>query len=571
MNLKTQRNILAVAVLLLLVALGVLMGTGSLTGAAGSGRGIKFDQETGQWIVTSDTELRVNPSMPGVSVVGQDAIFPDLFIHDSAGNDVVYITELAEPIAYGANKDEVLNAGNACSIPGGGMADVGSGDYSPPTKKHEYSFTFTEGLTVNSFKIGVLDWGDYLPFGACPDNYCAMVMTAYNANSEVVATSEMGFHTTSASAAKVKRTSDEYGNLQVTGDACTAEVGQPGRFTLSVTGDGITRVDVKFKDLTSMDPHTALWLGALEFEYECGTECDPTEEPTPTDEPTLTPTPTETPTATPTSTPTETPVVICTKPLDVMYVLDLSGSMSGSYTGSGSKLAAAKQAIISTNEILKGFNNGTKAALITFNGSGSPVASNPDRYSVSTVLQQGLTTDFTALNNKVNSLSSNGSTPIAHAMRFAKPYFTGLTDGTRIPVMIFLGDGVPTVSYESSLGATRGYGFQDAHVQEATMFASDGTTWLTISQVRTKGRRYSSYNMYSGEPLADAMVETDALMAAAPRTTIHAIAIQASSGGIFKEDMLKYLAYKGNGIFASANSLTALQNSLTAAIQTSCQ
>jgi hypothetical protein len=140
-------------------------------------------------------------------------------------------------------------------IPGSGFADVGSGDYSPSSKKHEYAFTFAEGIAVGSFSILVLDWGDFLPYGACPGGRCEMAMTAYNTAGEVVDQDVRGF-TTSQSG--FFRTSSEYGDMRVAGDACLAEHGEPGRAQFQVSGPGIVRVELGFTALGCVDPHIAL-------------------------------------------------------------------------------------------------------------------------------------------------------------------------------------------------------------------------------------------------------------------------------------------------------------------------
>src|SRR5215208_3190991 len=60
---------------------------------------------------------------PGTSVVGLGTVHPLLNIHPSGaslpGNDVVVISELTNPVAFGANKDGVQNIANACLLPAG--------------------------------------------------------------------------------------------------------------------------------------------------------------------------------------------------------------------------------------------------------------------------------------------------------------------------------------------------------------------------------------------------------------------------------------------------------------------
>lgn len=270
MNLKTQRNLLAVAVVVLLVVLGVLAGTGALSGAAGGngkGKGTANQKVDGKdvVVVTSNEALAVDPASPGQSVVGTGLLgIQGLTVETSGGNDVIAISENSNPVAYGGtlvdSRGDWWDIGNRCSLPGG-FADLGSGDFSFGTKKHDYTFTFAE--PVRKFKIGVLDWADFMPYGACPNNVCGMVMTAYNANGEVVAQTQKTF-TVTYGFNFLSRRSAEWGTTRMAGDACMAAEGQAGRFAFEVNGSGITRVTVGFLNKESMDPHTALWTGPME-------------------------------------------------------------------------------------------------------------------------------------------------------------------------------------------------------------------------------------------------------------------------------------------------------------------
>ena len=289
MNLKTQRNIFVVTSVVLLAALLAVVFTplgSSLTGAAGGqgkgkGKGTTTDAN-GNKVVTSEEDQAVDPATPGSSVVGPDAFINGLNIHTSGGNDVVFIIENNDPAAYGANKDGVLNLLNACSIPGGGFADVGSPDYVKSdgtaypyhwrSKLHEYVFTFTQG-TVGNFKIGVVDYSDFLPNGACPNGECQLVMTAYNEGGEVVDTDTLTLQTTDSGLFRnvVVAETGESGNTETIGDACEAASGQPGKYVLQVSGPAISEVHLNFVNAESTDPHLALWAGPLEFSTPEGT------------------------------------------------------------------------------------------------------------------------------------------------------------------------------------------------------------------------------------------------------------------------------------------------------------
>ena len=192
--------------------------------------------------------------IPGSSVVGAGVVHPALFIHESAGNDVVALKALESPVAYGAQLNGVLNIANAWLPPTGGFADLGSGTYAYDTKKHQYVFTFAPDTTVSEFSVRMLDWGDFLPFGAAINGRCSFDMTAYNAQGDVVATDSIAFSSTGSQISH--RQSTEFGDLFVSGDASTA-LGNPGNYRFRVAGAGITRVELHPHDRPSTDPHIA--------------------------------------------------------------------------------------------------------------------------------------------------------------------------------------------------------------------------------------------------------------------------------------------------------------------------
>ena len=99
----------------------------------------------------------------------------------------------------------------------------------------DYDFTFAPGVTVGCFAIKLFDFGDYYPYGGAVHG---ATLTAYDASNAVVNTAVLG------GPAAVDSTS---------GDACLSQAGAPGNFTLSVTGAGITRVELRFN--ASPDPN----------------------------------------------------------------------------------------------------------------------------------------------------------------------------------------------------------------------------------------------------------------------------------------------------------------------------
>jgi hypothetical protein len=97
-----------------------------------------------------------------------------------------------------------------------------------------YEFTFSAGTTVSCFSLLMLDFGDLFPYGVANHN---VVMNAY-AGAALVDTDVLAM----------------VGPVQlVTGDACDAQDGNPGRYRFRVAAPGITRVTLTFDE--SPDPN----------------------------------------------------------------------------------------------------------------------------------------------------------------------------------------------------------------------------------------------------------------------------------------------------------------------------
>ncbi len=324
---------------------------------------------------------------------------------------------------------------------------------------------------------------------------------------------------------------------------------KPGLYTLKITG---------------LDIHNTVWF-RMDYtmckEGECGSICPkcPECEPTPTPEPTVPVPPTDVPpppTPEPTPLPTPVPCVTTTSPVDLLYVLDTSGSMNFMYLGSGTKLEAAQQAILTLNQAIAAENNGSRVALITFQGSGNGTG-HPPIFSNNINVVSGFTADMNAFNALVQALNANGSTPTAAAVNQVTSWLPTAWDPARIPVVILISDGVPTLNLA-------GHGFQDGDVQQVHIYKSDGSL-KTADQVRQLGKRYSQYNNErAGETLADAMIAISNLKTALPSVKLYAVAVQAASTeGIFNDEILRYAAAQGGGQFYMAEDA----NSLAAALQ----
>ncbi len=146
-------------------------------------------------------------------------------------------------------------------------------------------------------------------------------------------------------------------------------------------------------------------------------------------------------------------------PVDVIHILDISGSMNSKFGNPSTvKLTAAKNALISFNNVLSptigGGPDGDRLGLATF-----PNITTGKRYSLSCNKKQtdnsyargekriDLTNNITSVNNTITSLKANGITPIAGGLFVGRQMVIDPTyhNPSHIPVIILASDGLANV------------------------------------------------------------------------------------------------------------------------------
>ena len=179
--------------------------------------------DNGVCIDLAATSLNLSP---GDSIEGAGTLLPYLTIF-STGNVVVLQQGVAvtDTWTYGTGSGY-----NGCISTLN--SEYGFGDLD---RNHDYTFTFTSGVTVNSFSLRMLDFGDYFPLSTTPHS---IQMTAYDAYNNII-----DFHLLEI----------DGGKDLVKGDACTAVEGEPGKYVFEVNGPGIVRVEIQ--PVSSIDPN----------------------------------------------------------------------------------------------------------------------------------------------------------------------------------------------------------------------------------------------------------------------------------------------------------------------------
>ena len=190
----------------------------------------------------------------GDSVEGMGVVAPDLNI-DAIGTAIKLLPGDAAHLVYGAPNAPSPGAPNPNFTANGGLsAGGGFGDFITKEANTngtfiapQFTFTFTPGVTVSTFSLRMLDYGDYNPLEISPST---VTLTAYDASGAILA-QESKTHQTNAPVPNSFGESPEFGNLNVVGDAVSAIPGQAGNKNLVISThglpvDGIARIELVF-------------------------------------------------------------------------------------------------------------------------------------------------------------------------------------------------------------------------------------------------------------------------------------------------------------------------------------
>ena len=233
-------------------------------------------------------------------------------------------------------------------------------------------------------------------------------------------------------------------------------------------------------------------------------------------------------------------------PIDILYLLDSTGSMTFPFAGGGvSKLDAARQAIAEMNDLIESSLPGSRAALVTFQGGFTPA------YNLNNAVRvlSHLTTDFDAVDAAaasidVAAINPDATTPIAIALNRTYDIFQNEADPDHIPVVIFIGDGWANID-------KGGHGPSYYRFEE--MQAISIGAYLPPGQVAWLGNFNGPLGTYDGQVLADAMIETLRLKEDIPHFMMFTLGVH--SNATFRPDLLGFMAlYTGAEFYDVASA-----------------
>lgn len=273
------------------------------------------------------------------------------------------------------------------------------------------------------------------------------------------------------------------------------------------------------------------------------------------------------PEATPPVTPP--PVELCEeRPVDIVYLLDRSSSMTADFAGTP-RFNAAQQAILALNDALTAENDGSRAALVSFAGYGT-IAEN---LAQGAIVHSGLTTNLANISSlamamDVSEIRENATTPTALGLRKTLDLLLGYSNNGHDRVVVLLSDGVPNIDAEG-----RGPdGYELDAVQAISLLDGMGG-YLSWPQVAFTGGYNGDLGTYDGETLANAMAEIELLESTLANLQIYGVALQGNGIGLgtFNQDLLDYAAFHTGGqSFSTANASQLIDALLAVGDATNC-
>lgn len=200
----------------------------------------------------------------------------------------------------------------------------------------------------------------------------------------------------------------------------------------------------------------------------------------------------------------DTGAIVTNQPLDIVLVLDVSGSMADNLSGGPKKIDALKTAVngfidatADENATISDRSQRNRIALVKFAGEESPEVGN-DFYRESwssynyTQIVSNLTYDVSGLTSTVNGLSASGATSADYAFNRAQAALTYQPRANAKKVVIFFTDGEPNHGrgFDPDVAATA--------VNKAKSLKDAGTTIYSIGVVSgaNPGDTTSDLNKY---------------------------------------------------------------------------
>ncbi len=239
-------------------------------------------------------------------------------------------------------------------------------------------------------------------------------------------------------------------------------------------------------------------------------------------------------------------------PIDLIHVVDASGSMTAPFGPGETKLDAVRNAMVAMHDLLDQNLPGSRSALIAYSGR-----FNDRAYNLSSSVQvlAQLTSDLDSVDAAAQQIDQgmihpDSTTPLPFALQATTDMLVNLGALNSLPVVVLWTDGFPNVDNQGWDALF----YTNNEMRALTLYDGSGN-FRPWGQVAWMGNYNPAIDTYDGEVFANTMVEVETLKNTVTDALIYGVAIQSDS--IFKEDLLDYAAW-----YTSAEVLS-VQDSIT--------
>ncbi len=248
------------------------------------------------------------------------------------------------------------------------------------------------------------------------------------------------------------------------------------------------------------------------------------------------------------------------RPLDIVYLLDVSGSAGAPFENGPTKLDAARHVMEQMNQIAAATLPGSRAALVVYRGGTAPAYTTGAGAAVLSSLTSSFgAVEAAALAINVASLNPTTSSPLSQGIDLVRQLLVSEADPLLQPVVIVLGDGSVNVDFA---GNGPQY-YKSAEMQALSIRTATG--FRTVGEVAWLGNWNGAIATWDGQPLADAMDQMLRLRQDVPTLKLNVVGM--ASDATYRPDLLAFMAKYGNGIVTTASNAASLAASITAAFR----
>lgn len=243
--------------------------------------------------------------------------------------------------------------------------------------------------------------------------------------------------------------------------------------------------------------------------------------------------------------------------IDVVYLLDASGTAGAAFPGFASQYAAALEGMKELNDRLEAQVPGSQAAAIAFRGGPAPAyTTGAGARQLSKLTTSFETVEAAAAAQGVAATDPSTSSPLSQGLAKALELLQNEGRKGARPVIVLVSDGFVNVD-----GQGNGPGSYRTSEMQAISPIS-GLSYRTVGETGWLGNWNGPIATWDGEALANVMAEGLYLKETLPNVAVHTLGLHGA--GNYRLDLLGFLADYGAGTYQEATGAASLETAVEA-------